>query len=113
MAEYFEDGFKAAFVGAITGLVISIILVLIKVFGPMYSSSVTLIELGSLVASILLITKLKYWATGYLAGYLLAMWLLSFIGLAETWLFLLYALVGIPVIILRFFGKIADFLDDL
>ena len=113
MAEDIENGFKAAFVGAITGLVISAIILIIKTFNPMHASFASLFDLCNLVASILVITKLKYWGSGYLISYLVSMWLLSNIGLTESWLVLLYATVGIPTIILRFFGKLPDFLDNL
>ncbi len=108
-----EDGFKTAFIGTITGLVLSVVLVIIKGLGPLYASYVSLFQLLNLVGSILLITKLKYWASGYLIGYLFAMWLLSNFGLVESWLVLLYAIVSIPLIIARFTGKLADFLDNL
>ena len=113
MIEVFESGFKAAILGAIVGSVLSVVLAVIKALGPMYASYVSFFDLINLVGSILFITKLKYLASGYLIGYLLALWLLSYAGLAESWLVLLYAIVGLPIIFLRFIGKASDFLDNL
>ena len=92
----------------------SLILLGIKAsIGPTYASYVSIFELFNLLGSITIMTKFKYWASGYLIGYLFAITILSYIGLAESWLVVLYAIVGIPIIILRFFGKVADFLDNL
>jgi hypothetical protein len=113
MYDDFEDGIKAAILGILTGLVTSSILVVIKELGPTYASYGTLFELVNLVGSILVITKFKHIGSGYLAGYILGFGILSYVGLVETWLFILYAVVGVPIIVSRFTEKVQDILDGL
>jgi hypothetical protein len=101
----FKAGFKASLKGAFVGVILSVVFSTIKQLTPTYTVFVDLFLLLNLVGSVLLITKLKYWGSGYLVGYLFAIWVMNYFGLIETWLVMLYAVVGVAYIIIRFSRK--------
>ena len=111
MSYGFEDGLKAAIGGVVSGIIISAIFQVLKSLGPEYASYIALFELVNLAGSIMAIAKLKYLASGYLIGFLAGLWLMSLSGLVESWLLLLYAIVGIPVIVGRFTRWAEDIFD--
>jgi hypothetical protein len=111
MFEDFEDGIGAAFWGTITGLMLSVVLVVGKTLGPSYASMFAIIEVFNLLGTILFVTKMKYLGSGYLLGYLFGFGLSAIFNFEEPWVFLLYAFVGIPLIFIRFTERVQDYLD--
>jgi hypothetical protein len=107
MFDELEDGFETALIGVLVGLVVSAVL---AAFSSQYS---ILFDLLGLVGSIAMITKFKYWASGYLIGYLSAEWVLSAIGLENPALVIIYTLFAGLLIFVRFTERVSDFLDDL
>ncbi len=98
-------GFREAIVGVVGGIVLSIVLGLIPTlpFVPSYYVGIfQLFEAVSLVGGILLIFAMEKWGIGYLLGWLLGMWIMFRVGLVESSLFTLYAVVGTVI----FVGKI-------
>lgn len=46
------------------------------------------------------------WGLRYLSGWLFGMWAMSTVNLVESWLFIVYAVVGVPVLILKVAQKV-------
>lgn len=109
MFDDIEDGFETAIVGLFIGLVIS---VAFEVLGSNYASYSALFGLFNLAGSLFVITKFKYWASGYLIGFFVAEWLLVSFGLENIALVSLYTVVGGLIICVRFTEKVSDFLDS-
>jgi len=100
-----EGGLRDVVKEAVAGAVLSAALSLIPKLGvvqPEYVGIFQLIELTFLVGGILAISKMESMGIGYLIGWLFGAWIMSNVGLVESWLFTLYAVVGTVVLI----GKI-------
>jgi hypothetical protein len=109
MSDDIGKGFKEAFEGVVGGIIISTLWAIIPTlpFVPSYYVGIfQLLQVVSLVGGIFLIFAMESWGLGYLLGWLLGMWALSSVGLVESWLFTLYAVVGAVVIIGKIFQKI-------
>jgi len=64
-----------------------------------YVGIIQLIEAVYLVGGILVILAMESWGFWYLIGWLFGMWIMSTAGLVESWLFIVYAVVGVPALI--------------
>lgn len=111
MAAEFREGFKGAIIGVICGVIISAFLFVIKssaLVPPSYMGLFSLFEIVSLVGGIILITQMESWGIGYLIGWLFGMWIMSYSGLVENWLVVLYFVVGGLVLIGKILQKIKE-----
>lgn len=106
MFDNLEDGFETAIIGVIVGLVVSAVLSAVS------SQYAILFDLLGLFGSIAILTKFKYWASGYLVGYLFSEWVLSAIGLENPALVVIYTLFAGALIFVRFTERFSEFLDD-
>ena len=116
MSEGIEKGFSEAIVGVVVGIVLSALLGVIPTlsFVPSYFAGICqLLEVISLVGGILLIFAMESWGLGYLLGWLFGMWIMSNTGLVESWLFTLYAVVGVVVIVVKILEKVEKFLRNI
>jgi hypothetical protein len=110
MFDDLEDGVETAFVGVFVGLIISSVF---EALGPDFALYSVLFSVFSLVGSIAVITKFKYWASGYLIGFIIAEWLLTSFNLETPVFAMIYSIIGVLIICLRFTEMVSDFLDDL
>jgi hypothetical protein len=71
-----------------------------------YPSLLQLLQVVILIGSIFAVFEIESWRFLYLLGWLIAMWFLYSVNLVEPWLFILYTVVGIPVLLIRVFQKL-------
>lgn len=109
----FEQGVRDAFQGIMEGIMIDAVvqtaLVIVKTMPNVpsyYASMFQLIEVLMLIGSIFAVFKIETWKFMYLLGWILAMGFLDYVKLVEHWLFVLYACVGIPILIIRIYTEI-------
>lgn len=110
MSNDISSGFSDAIVGVVAGIVVSAILGVIPTlpFVPSYYVGIfQLFEVISLVGGIVLIFAMESWGFGFLMGWLFGMWIMSSAGLVESWLFMLYAVVGLIVLIGKILQKLS------
>jgi len=104
MSEDIGSGFSNATKGAVGGVILSFLLGVIPrlPFVPsVYGDILKLIEVVNLVGSIVLISSFESWGVGYLIGWLSGTGIMSSVGLVESWLFTIYAVVGVVVLIVK------------
>jgi hypothetical protein len=109
MSDDIGEGLSDAMWGAIEGAILSC---LFSVFSevvvtlpdvPSYAIGIfQLLGVVLLVGSMLVVPKMKLWRIAYLIGWLLGTWIMYTAGLVESWLLVVYVIVGI----LAFIGKI-------
>jgi len=103
------EGFRNAIVGVISGIIIFVLLEVAKsLVPPDYLAIISLIEIMSLIGSILLIEKMESWGIYYLIGWLIGMGIMYLIGLVEEWLATIYLVVGFVILIQKFLRKLAS-----
>jgi hypothetical protein len=108
LIEKFEEGARDAFWDTVQGIVvggfINVALEIMKTtpYVPSYYTSLLqLLQVVILIGSIFAVFQIESWRFMYLLGWLIAMWFLYSVNLVESWLFILYAVVGIPVLLIR------------
>jgi hypothetical protein len=108
MSYKLEEGFRTAIENVVSGIVIgaliSAFLPILKTFSfvpSYYISLFQLIEVANLVGSILIVFAMEKWGFFYLLGWLLGMWIMSYSGLIEMWLLVLYGIVGSVVLVIK------------
>lgn len=107
--EGFGDAFQDTVEGIGAGALISATLGIMKTLPDVpsyYPLMFQLIEVAMLIGSIFAVFQIKSWRFTYLLGWLIGMWILYYVNLVEPWLFILYAAVGIPVLVIRVLKKI-------
>jgi hypothetical protein len=104
-----RDAFQDTLEGMVAGVLIQVTLTILKTMPDVpsyYASLIQLIEVLLLIGSIFVVFQIETWRFMYLLGWILAMWFLDYAGLVEHWLFIVYACVGIPTLIIRIFKEI-------
>ncbi len=106
MVDSVEAGLKTALAGVLGGVALGAAFRIIRTIAPEYGTIVTLLELLNLLGSVIFMVKMKYRGSGYLIGYLLGIWLMGYLGIEESWKVALCAIVGVPLILVRFTKKV-------
>lgn len=104
MSDGIESGFRDAIVGILEGIIVSAVLGIIPLIPSVpsyYLGLVQLIEALLLIGGIVVILAMESWGFWYLLGWLFGMWIMSSAGLIESWLFILYVIVGVIVLITK------------
>jgi len=102
MSDGIQSGFRNAVIGILEGIILSAVLGIIpqlQLVPSYYVGIIQLIEAVYLVGGILVILAMESWGFWYLIGWLFGMWIMSTAGLVESWLFIVYAVVGVPALI--------------
>lgn len=108
MSDNIQSGFRNAIVGVLLGIIFSTILGAISKIPsvpPQYVGIIRLIQVVYLVAGILVILAMESWAFWYLIGWLLGIWIMYSVGLVESWLFVVYAIIGVVVLVVKILRK--------
>lgn len=108
MPDDIRSGFNDAAVGIVEGILVSSVLGIIPLIPNVPSYYVGIIQLiGAvyLIGGILVILAMESWGLWYLLGWLFGMWIMSSGGLVESWLFTLYAIVGIFTMVMKVLRK--------
>lgn len=103
-----QSGLRDAIEETVGGFILSTFLGIIPLIPNMpsyYVGMIRLFEVIYLVAGILVILAMESWKLLYLLGWLFGMWIMSTAGLVESWLFIVYVVVGVPVLIVKAFQK--------
>lgn len=108
MSAEIEEGLKGAIIGVISGIIISVFLMAIKSSELISPHYIALFEVVNLVGSIVLIAHMESWGIGYLIGWLFGMGIMSYSGLVESWLVILYFIVGVLILIQKILQKIKE-----
>ena len=108
MSGGFEKGLREALLEVITGFVASAILLAFINSGFIPDYYMDLFYLVNLVGTILGIVSMPYLGTSYLFGWLFGMWIMSYSGLIENWVIVLYLVVGLTVLFLKLLKKIEE-----
>lgn len=109
MSDDIRSGFRDAVVGILEGIIVSAVLGIIPLIPNVpsyYVGIIHLFEVVYLVGGILVILAMESWGFWYLLGWLFGMWVMSSTGLIESWLFLLYLIVGAVVLFLKALKKL-------
>jgi len=108
MSHDLERGFRNVIEDIVSGIVLGVflsaILPILKTLPSIpsyYISLFQLIEVVNLFGSIFVVFAMEKWGFFYLLGWLLGMWVMSYTGLVEYWLLVLYGTVGIIVLVLK------------
>jgi hypothetical protein len=113
MSDYARSGFRDAIEGVVAGIILSTILGVIPKLPSVpsyYVGIFQLIEVVNLLGSILLVFAMESWGAWYLIGWICGMWIMSSAGLVESWLFTIYAIVGVLVLIGKVLQKAKDWI---
>ncbi len=108
-------GFREAIVGVLGGIILSTVLRVVPTlpFVPSYYTGIfQLVEAASLIGGILLILAMEKWGIGYLLGWLIGTWIMFRIGLVESSLFTLYAVVGTVILVGKILQKAENSLKN-
>jgi hypothetical protein len=108
MSDDIQSGIRDAIIGILEGIIVSSVLGIIPLIPNIPSYYVGIIELIQviyLIAGILVILKMESWKFWYLVGWLIGMWIMSTAGLIQSWLFIVYAVVGVPTLITKALQK--------
>ena len=108
MSDDISSGFSNAIAEVVVGIILSAILGVIPALpvSSYYVGIFQLLEVISLVGGIVLIFAMESWGFGFLIGWLFGTWIMSSAGLVESWLFTLYAVVGLIVLIGKILQKL-------
>lgn len=112
MSDDIQSGLHSAITEILEGIVLSVILGIIPAIPNVpsyYVGIIQWIEVFYLVAGILVILAMESWKFWYLVGWLFGMMIMSTAGLIESWLFIIYVIVGIPVLIIKALRKVSSF----
>jgi len=112
MSDSVEKGLKEAVAGVFAGIILSAVLGIIPTLPnipPYYVGLFQLIPIINLIGSIVVVTTFESWGFWYLIGWLFGMWIMSSTGFVESWLFILYLVVGVVVLVLKIIEKLKDF----
>jgi hypothetical protein len=108
MSDDIQSGFRDALIEILEGIIVSAVLGIIPLIPNVpsyYVGMIQLIQALYLIVGILVILKMKSWKFWYLIGWLIGMWIMSTAGLIESWLFIVYAVVGVPTLITKALQK--------
>jgi len=111
MSDDIERGLVNAIREVLEGIILSAVLGIIPKLPLMpsyYAGIFQLIQAVYLIVGILVILKMESWGFWYLAGWLFGMWIMSTAGLIESWLFIIYAVVGVLVLFEKALQKIGS-----
>lgn len=96
-----QKGFQEAVEGVVVGFVIQIFIIVfqkIPIIPSTYVLSLQLIQIVGLIGDIILIATMQYRGFGFFVGWVFGMGIMAYAGLVETWLIVLYIVVGIITI---------------
>jgi len=104
----FESGLKRAIAEVITGI---ITLVIIETVLNSYKVGwlMIIVNIISIILIIFLIDKIPFWSLTYLLGWLFGLALLS--SLLSLWEIILYFVIGVPLLIIKFKNKLIKWLN--
>jgi len=108
MSDDTRSGFRNAVIGVLEGIILSAVLGIIPQIPHVpsyYVGIIQLIQAVYLIAGILVILAMESWGFWYLIGWLFGMWIMHSAGLVETWLFTIYAIVGVLVLVVKVLQK--------
>ena len=109
MSNDLQNGLRDAIIDVLEGIIVSAVLGIIPLIPNVpsyYVGIIQLFEVVYLVGGILVILAMERWKLGYLLGWLLGMWIMSSTGLVESWLFMLYVVVGAVVLFVKVLRKL-------
>ena len=109
MSDGARSGFRDAVEGVLAGIILSAILGVIPKLPSVpsyYIGIIQLIEVVNLFGSIVFVFRMESWGAWYLIGWLFGMWIMSSARLVESWLFTLYAVLGLIVLIGKILQKL-------
>jgi len=116
MSKSFESGIREAVLGGFGGFILNVVLDIIPTLPSIpsyYVGIVQLLKAVLLIGGIPLIFAMESWGLGYLLGWLVGMWMMSTVGLVESWMFTLYAVVGIVVVLGKIVEKVEKYWRNL
>lgn len=96
-----EEGYREAIEGVVVGFIIQISIVVLREISIIPSTYVILLQLiqvAGIIGDILLILTKLYRGIGFLMGWAFGMGIMAYAGFVETWLIVLYLVVGIIAI---------------
>lgn len=99
-----ESRLRDAIVDVLEGIIVSAVLGIFTLITNVPSNYVAifqLLEIMFLIGGMLVILVMEKWKLGYLLGWLIGMSIMSSLGLIESWLFILYAVVGLLTLFLN------------
>lgn len=99
-----ESGYKEAIEGVIAGIIIQAFIGVfqtISIIPSTYVLYLYLIQIGGLIGDILLIATMPKRGVGFFVGWAFGMGIMVYAGLVETWLIILYIVVGVLTIFLK------------
>jgi hypothetical protein len=106
IAEGLRDAFKDTIEGIVALALLSATITILKTTPNLpsyYPLMLQLVEIAMLFGSIFVVFQIESWRFTYLIGWLLGMWILYYVKLVDLWLFILYAAVGVPSLVAKFF----------
>jgi hypothetical protein len=109
MSDDIQSGFGSAVVEVLEGIILSAVIGIIPKLPIVPSHYVVifqLVEVLFFVGSILVVLAMESWGFWYLLGWLFGMWIMSSTGFVESWLFILYVLIGAVVLLVKIFKKL-------
>jgi len=112
MSDSVEKGLKEAVAGVLAGIILQAVLGIIPTLPNIpthYVALFQLIPIINLIGSIVVVTAFESWGFWYLIGWLFGMWIMSSTGFVESWVFILYLVVGGVVFVLKLLKKLGEF----